>query len=170
MQVSPQHTSSSFKDIATNVLTDVNKTSEPKTKTVIDIDVAETNKTAEEEQNDQEIKNHFTEIPKDFLEDITEIFEEFNITDLESAFAFDLDILSSKLVARGRMADLVKDLITQWKNALKEAMEQQKRIEEEIERKKRTRRPVWKCRVCGRPSNPGCPVAPYIAYYIDVEA
>ena len=149
---------------------DFNKMSERKTKTVIDMDVAEDSTISEKEQKDPpEIENQFTEIPTDFLEDITEIFEKFNITDPESALAFDEDILSSSLVVKGRMSDLVKDLIKKWKNALKEAIAQQKRIEEEIERKKRAKRPVWKCRVCGRPSNPGCPVAPYIAYYIDVD-
>ena len=47
-----------------------------------------------------------------------------------------------------------------------DAIEQQKRIEEEIERKKRAQRPVWRCYQCG---GYGCPVAPYIDSYQEVD-
>ena len=109
------------------------------------------------------------DIPIDFLEDLTEIFELLDITNLQDAVNFDVDILSKKLIAKGRQNDLVLDLLRQWRNAMLEAIEQQKRIEEEIARKKRSRRPVWRCAVCGRPSNPGCPVSPYIYGYQDID-
>ena len=169
MQSTLQKTSIPFEDLPMNFQTDSMKKSEPKTQSVIETDVAVSSNTADEEQNDKDVKNHFTDIPKDFLEDITEVFEEFNISDFQSAINFDVELLSSKLIAKGRMADLVKDLLTQWKNALQEALEQQKRIEGEIERKKRAQRPVWRCAACGRPSNPGCSVAPYIESYVDVD-
>ena len=148
---------------------EISKSTSPKIKTVLENEVVHDDTPANKEKLDEDIRNHFTEIPIDFLQDITEIFDELNITDMDTALNFDTQVLSSRLIAKGRMADLVKDLLNQWQKALQEAIEQQKRIDEEIERKKRAKRPVWRCAVCGRPSNPGCPVAPYIAYYIDVD-
>ena len=46
------------------------------------------------------------------------------------------------------------------------AEEQAKRIEEEIARKKRAKRPKWRCAICGLPH---CKVAPYIEGYEDVD-
>ena len=128
-----------------------------------------------QQSHEEDTKDHFADIPVDFLQDLTDIFDEFDITDIDAALNFDMDMLSSKLIAKGRMGDLVKDLLTQWKKALQEAVEQQRLIEEEIERKKRAKRPIWRCKACGRPGwngqpgSPGCPVAPYIEGYIEVD-
>ena len=122
-----------------------------------------------ESENDGDVKNHFKGIPIDFLEDLNEIFEQLNITNLPDAVDFDFDILSKKLIGKGRTNFIVLHLLRQWRKAMLDAIEQQKRIEEEIERKIRSRRPVWRSAVCVRPSNPGCPVAPYIYDYEDID-
>ena len=149
---------------------DVSKNDEPKTNTSTstkqNIDI---NDALVEIETEPEVRNHFMDIPIDFLEDLTEIFDELDITDSQAALDYDLDILTKKLTSKGRRNDLVVYLIRQWRKALLEAIEQQRRIEEEIERKKRSRRPVWRCAVCGRPSKPGCPVAPYIYGFQDID-
>lgn len=117
-------------------------------------------------EKDDDVKNHFLDIPIDFLEDLTENMEQLNITDPQDAVNFDIDILSKKLIGKGRQNDLVLDLLRQWRKAMLEAIEQQKRIEEEIARKIRSRRPVWRCAACG---SPGCPFAPYIYGYQDID-
>lgn len=52
------------------------------------------------------------------------------------------------------------EMIRQWQKALAE------QIEEELALKKLNQRPVWRCAVCGRY---GCPVAPYIESYQEIE-
>ena len=138
----------------------------------IEKEAAEAQTHKAQESHEEDTTDHFTDIPVDFLQDLTDIFDEFNITDTEAALNFDMDKLSSKLIGKGRMGDLVKDLLAQWKNALQEALEQQRRIEEEIERKKRAERPIWRCKACGQwpcRSFPEFPVAPYIEGYIEVD-
>ena len=127
------------------------------------------NDTTTETESQDEVNNHFKDIPKDFLVDLTDIIDELKITDFQSALDFDVDELTEKLVRKGRKNELVIQLLRQWRKALLEAIEQQRRIEEEISRKKRSRRPIWRCAVCGRASNPGCPVAPYIYGYQDID-
>ena len=113
--------------------------------------------------------NNFKDIPKDFLDDLTDIFDIQNITNFQAAVDFDTDILTNQLVAKGRKNELVQHLMRQWRKAMLEVIEKEKQIEAEIARKKLSRRPVWHCRACGRPSKPGCTVAPYISGYKDVD-
>ena len=101
------------------------------------------NDTTAETESQDEVKNHFKDIPKDFLVDLTDIIDELKITDSQSALDFDVDELTEKLVRKGRKNELVIQLLRQWRKALLEAIEQQRRIEEEIARKKRSRRPIW---------------------------
>lgn len=50
----------------------------------------------------------------------------------------------------------IVDMIWRWQSALKE------QLQEEKEMVKKKRRPVWRCRICGRY---GCPVSPYVERY-----
>ena len=72
-------------------------------------------------------------------------------------------------MAKGMKNEVVSDLLGQWKNALLEVIQQEKGIKKQIKRKIQSRRPLWRCSLCGRPSNPGCPVAPYIYGYQDIN-
>ena len=146
------------------------RSNEPKITTTTKIkEEINDNGASSEIENETEVENHFMDIPIDFLEDLTEIFDDLSIADSQDALDYDTHILSKKLTSKGRKNELVEYLLRQWRKALLEAIEQKKRIEEEIARKKRSRRPVWKCAVCGRPSNPGCPVSPYIYGYQDID-
>lgn len=124
-----------------------------------------------ETKNNADVKYPFTDIPIDFLNNLEEIFNQSNITNFQahSNFHMPLDVLTNNLVAKGTKNELVSDLLRQWRNALLEVIQQEKRIREELELKMQSRRPLWRCSVCGRPSNPGCPVAPYIYGYQDIN-
>jgi len=114
--------------------------------------------------------NHFQCIPKDFLAEINRVLSEagVDITNAADIMSFDKEELLQKLgVVSGRDVALVKHLLEQWDRALKEAIEQQRKIEEEIAQKKRKQRARWRCAVCGRM---GCQVAPYIEGYDEIDA
>jgi rubrerythrin len=55
---------------------------------------------------------------------------------------------------------VLREMVRQWQQAIKEQMEEEKRLA------KKKKRPVWRCAVCGRY---GCPVAPYIERYDEVD-
>ena len=55
---------------------------------------------------------------------------------------------------------LLRELIRQWQEALQQQLQQDK------EMRKKKKRPVWRCAACGRY---GCPVAPYIESYQEVD-
>lgn len=55
---------------------------------------------------------------------------------------------------------LLREMIRQWKQALEQQLEQEKQAAT------KKQRPVWRCSVCGRY---GCPVAPYIESYVEVD-
>ena len=71
-----------FDNVELRNATDSNKSTAPKIATAIEKHVVEDSTLTIEERN-EDIKNHFTDIPIDFLQDITDVFEEFNITDLD---------------------------------------------------------------------------------------
>jgi hypothetical protein len=55
---------------------------------------------------------------------------------------------------------LLREMIRRWQEAL------QQQVEEDKEMRRKKQRPVWRCAVCGRY---GCPVAPYIESYVEVD-
>ena len=143
LQISEQPSYNQFKDFKVATETGVDRNIEPK----VTIATTEKQKSADGEttntsENKEEAKNPFEDIPDDFLDDLTKIFDELGINDSKPALDFDIDILSQKLVAKGRKNELVIQLLRQWRKALLEAIEEQKRVEAEIERKKSSRRSV----------------------------
>jgi predicted metal-binding protein len=65
---------------------------------------------------------------------------------------------------REALGDL-KGLASQWEADWREKLKEKERVEAEA--KKKQKRPVWRCAVCGRY---GCPVRPYIERYEEVDA
>ena len=118
---------------------------------------------------EEEITNQFENIPRDFLSDINNLLQKLgvDIMDANAILNFDQDHLVEPLARAGsRDASLVRHLLEQWDTALKVAIEQKRKIEEEIAQKLRKQRPRWRCAVCGRM---GCQVAPYIDGYDEVD-
>jgi len=114
-----------------------------------------------EDCTDQEVLNHFEGFEADFLLDIQTTLTEMgvDIRTLEQVATFDIQKLFSKFGTRF-------DLVKQWQSKICAAWEQAKRMEEELARKERAKRPKWRCAICGRAF---CRVAPYIEGYEDVE-
>lgn len=73
-----------------------------------------------------------------------------------------VDALLSRLIGKAGVHDvfILKEMIRRWQAALKEQMEL------ELELKKKKQVPVWRCAACGRY---GCPVAPYIESYQELD-
>ena len=75
------------------------------------------------------------------------------------------DALVSKLLAAAKATGvndplLLKEMVRQWQRAIEQQMELEKKL------KQKKQRPVWRCAACGRY---GCPVAPYIEFYQEVD-
>ena len=117
---------------------------------------------------DGEVANHFESIPTEFLLEIQTVLLDHgvDISNSLDVVNFDVEVLEHSLVLKGHRADLVRDFLTQWKKAIDNQIEQQRRIEVEIEEKKRAQQPRWRCAICGRA---GCQVAPYIEGYDTIE-
>lgn len=64
------------------------------------------------------------------------------------------------LASSGQDPSLLVDQVRMWQQALEEMLKQ----DQELKKKKQA--PVWRCAACGRY---GCPVAPYIESYIEVD-
>ena len=55
---------------------------------------------------------------------------------------------------------VLREMVRQWQQAIQEQLEEEKRLAQ------KKQRPIWRCAVCGRY---GCPVAPYMESYADVD-
>lgn len=110
----------------------------------------------------------FGNLPLEFLQDVQTALESLGF-DLTSADAMQqlagdpslVDKLLPLLTACGASPAVVTERLRQWQQAMQEQME----VERQLKAKKQ--RPVWRCAACGRY---GCPVAPYIESYREVDA
>eukprot|EP00884_Botryococcus_braunii_P010986 jgi/Botrbrau1/1988/Bobra.0052s0030.1 len=110
----------------------------------------------------------FGGLPNDFLEALTTAIQRLGhdtssfgaMAKLAQDPGFSLDVLDSLggLVS-GYEAEILKEMVRQWQEAYKQAVEEQQALA------KKKLRPVWRCAVCGRY---GCQVAPYIESYAEM--
>jgi hypothetical protein len=109
----------------------------------------------------------FGNLPTEFLQDVQTALEELGY-DLTSADAMQMlagdpsliEQLLPVLTASGAASAVVTERLRQWQQAIQEQLELEKKM------KAKKQRPVWRCAACGRY---GCPVAPYIESYQEVE-
>eukprot|EP00884_Botryococcus_braunii_P010997 jgi/Botrbrau1/1989/Bobra.0052s0031.1 len=128
----------------------------------------------ETEVDEKEVKKtlpdvpSFGGLPNDFLEALTTAIQRLGhdtssfgaMAKLAQDPGFNLDVLDSLggLVS-GYEAEILKEMVRQWQEAYKKAVEEQKALA------KKKLCPVWRCAVCGRY---GCQVAPYIESYVEM--
>lgn len=120
-----------------------------------------------DEVTNAETPGSFGNLPLGFLQDVQAALEGlgFDLTSADSmqALANDGNItakLLPLLTANGTSPEVLKEQIRQWQQAIQEQIEQEQKL------KAKGQRPVWICAVCGRY---GCPVAPYIERYEEVD-
>lgn len=109
----------------------------------------------------------FGNLPPEFLQDVQTALETLGY-DLTSADAMQqlagdgglTERLLPLLTAGGTSSAVITERIRQWKQAIQEQLEMERQM------KAKKQRPVWRCAVCGRY---GCPVAPYIESYQEVD-
>lgn len=109
----------------------------------------------------------FGNLPTAFLQHVQTGFEflgyDFATPDSMLQLASDTVLtvqLLPLLTADSTSAASATDMIRQWQQAIQEQVEVAKQL------KAKKQRPVWRCAVCGRY---GCPVAPYIESYQEVD-
>lgn len=122
------------------------------------------------ETNDELLNaSSFGGLPRDFLEALqTAIQRAGNDTSSFNAMAklaknpaFGNTILASLSgLVSGYDAEVLKEMVRQWQEAFRQAVEAEKALA------KKKKRPIWRCAVCGRY---GCQVAPYIEGYAEIQ-
>jgi hypothetical protein len=109
----------------------------------------------------------FGNLPTEFLQVVQTALEDLG-HDLTSGDAMQtlagdpslVEQLLPVLTASGAAPAVVTERLRQWQQAIQEQLEMEKKM------KAKKQRPVWRCAACGRY---GCPVAPYIESYQEVE-
>jgi rubrerythrin len=121
----------------------------------------------EEQQQDTAPAGSFGNLPTAFLQDVQTGLESlgYDLTSPDAMLQLATDTglterLLPLLTADGASSAIVIERIRQWQQAIQEQMEMEKQL------KAKKQRPVWRCEVCGRY---GCPVAPYIESYQEVD-
>lgn len=135
----------------------------PEADTAADMELAE-----EPQQQDTGASGSFGNLPIEFLQDMQTALEgrgyDLSSPDIMQQLAEDPDLaeqLLPLLTASGTSTAVAQERVRQWQQAIQEQMEMEKLL------KAKKQRPVWRCAACGRY---GCPVAPYIESYQEVDA
>lgn len=122
---------------------------------------------AREEEEEEEIVESqggaaSPELPREFLIRLQAALDSRGLTSEEEVAALaGADRLPDDVLAE--LGDL-KDLATVWQADWREKQKERERLAEQMRRKRQ--KPVWRCAACGRY---GCPVAPYVESYQEVD-
>jgi len=111
------------------------------------------------------LSNEFLKAMQDALEDLGWDLSAADIMEQLGGDEGLADQLLDRLLQSSRATGVkdpavLREMVRQWQQAIQEQMEEEKRLAQ------KKQRPVWRCAACGRY---GCPVAPYIERYADVD-